>query len=200
VASPRDVTALPGRRALLLWPGIAVVAMFVLGWTVGTGSTPLDNWFHHFRRTPARWLLFFTDPWVLTIALMFGIALALYLGRRRLAAVMVISPLVGIVLAQMLKRLFGRHSEGDLAYPSGHTTAVVIVMGMLVLLAGAAWWAVVVAAVVCVLGMVGQGVTYHYFTDAVGALLLGSAVVCLAALVTELDTRQPGCDADHTGG
>ena len=33
--------------------------------------------------------------------------------------------------------------------------------------------------------MIGQGVTYHYFTDTVGALLLGSAVVCVAALVAE---------------
>ena len=48
--------------------------------------------------------------------------------------------------------------------------------------------------------MIGQGVTYHYFTDTVGALLLGSAVVCVAALAAELDTRQPGCDADHSDG
>ena len=200
MASPPDVTAVGGRSRLLLWPAIAVVAMFVLGWAVGKGSTPLDDWFHEFRRTPARWLLFFTDPWVLAIALMFGIAVALYLGRRRLAAVMLIAPLVGIVLAQVLKRFFGRQSEGDLAYPSGHTTTVVIVMGMLVLLAGAVWWSVVVAAVAGPLAMIGQGVTYHYFTDTIGAALLGSAVVCVAALAAELDTRQPGCDEDHTGG
>ena len=66
--------------------------------------------------------------------------------------------------------------------------------------AGAAWWAVVVASVVSVLGAIGQGVAYHYFTDSVGALLLGSAVVRIAAVVAELDTRQPGCDADHTAG
>ena len=200
MASPPDVTAVGGRSRLLLWPAIAVVAMFVLGWAVGKGSTPLDDWFHEFRRTPARWLLFFTDPWVLAIALMFGIAVALYLGRRRLAAVMLIAPLVGIVLAQVLKRFFCRQSEGDLAYPSGHTTTVVIVMGMLVLLASAVWWSVVVAAVAGLLAMIGQGVTYHYFTDTIGAALLGSAVVCVAALAAELDTRQPGCDEDHTGG
>ena len=39
---------------------------------------------------------------------------------------------------------------------------------MLVTLAGAVWWAVVVAAVVIALAMIGQGVTYHYFTDTVG--------------------------------
>jgi hypothetical protein len=69
-----------------------------------------------------------------------------------------------------------------------------------VLVAGAAAWSVVLAVVVSVLAMVGQGVTYHYFTDTVGALLLGTAVVCAAALVAKLDRRQPGCDVDHTGG
>jgi len=185
---------------LLLWPGIALPAMVALGWAVGKRSTPLDDWFHRFRRTPAQWLLFFSDPWVLTVALMFGIAVALYLSRRRLAAVMAIAPLVGIVLAQVLKHLFARRSGEDLAYPSGHTTTVVIVTGMLALLAGGAMWAVLAAVMFSMLGAIGQGVTYHYFTDTVGALLLGSAVVCVAALVAELDRRQPGCDADHTDG
>jgi membrane-associated phospholipid phosphatase len=200
VASPPDVRDPVGRRALLVWPGIAVLAMFALGWAVGKRTTPFDQWFHRLWHTPARWLLFFTDPWVLTIALMFGIAVALYLRRRRLAAVMAISPLAGVALAQALKRLFGRHSGGELAYPSGHTTAAVVVFGVLVVLAGAASWAVVVAAVAGLLAMIGQGVTYHYFTDTIGAALLGSAVVCAAALAAELDTRQPGCDEDHTGG
>ena len=31
-----------------------------------------------------------------------------------------------------------------------------------------------------VLGMLGQGVTYHYFTDTVGGVLLGTAIVCVA--------------------
>jgi hypothetical protein len=30
--------------------------------------------------------------------------------------------------------------------------------------------------------MIGQSVVLHYFTDTVGALLLGSAIVCAAAL------------------
>ena len=72
--------------------------------------------------------------------------------------------------------------------------------GMIVLAAGAAMWAVLAAVAFVVLAMIGQAVTYHYFTDTVGALLLGSAVVCMAAVAVKLDRRQPGCDADHTAG
>ncbi len=105
---------------------------------------------------------------MLTIVLVAGVAVALYLRRWRLAVVMVASPLVGIVLARLLKQMFGRENDGALAYPSGHTTVAVIVMGMIVLAAGAAMWAMVVAAVFCLLAVLGQGVTYHYFTDTVG--------------------------------
>ena len=140
-ASPPSVRDLD-RRALLLWPAIAVAAMFVLGWGVGrarprwtTGSTGSGA-------RPARWLLLFTDPWLLAVALAAAVALALSVRRWRLAAVMVASPLVGIVLAALLKHLFRRESGGALAYPSGHITAMVIVMGMLVLVAGSALWAV----------------------------------------------------------
>jgi membrane-associated phospholipid phosphatase len=191
---------LAGRRALLLWSGLAVAAMFALGWAVGKRSTPLDRWFHRFEDSPVSWLLFFTDPWVLMIVLLFCVIAARYLGRRRLAVAMVVSPVFGIVLVELVKPVFGRLAGSSLAYPSGHTTTVVIVMGMFVLLVGARPSAVVVAAVVAILGAIGQGVTYHYFTDTVGALLLGIAVVCTAAAVTELDTRQPACDADHTPG
>ena len=57
-------------RALLLWPAVALAAMFLLGLAVGKGSTPLDEWFHRFRHSPARWLLVFTDPWLLAITLL----------------------------------------------------------------------------------------------------------------------------------
>jgi hypothetical protein len=103
--------------------------MFVLGWVVGKRSTNLDSWVNHFRHTPARWLLIFTDPWLLAVVLAAGVAVALYAGRWWLAAVMVASPLVGIVLANLFKHVFGRKNGGSLAYPSGHTTAVVVVMG-----------------------------------------------------------------------
>ena len=43
--------------------------------------------------------------------------------------------------------------------------------------------------------MVGVGVTFHYFTDTVGGVLFGTAIVCVAARIrshpAELDTCQP---------
>lgn len=192
------MTGLACRGALLLWSGVAVAAMFVLGWAVGPVSTPLDDWFHGLRRTPARELLLLTDPHLLAAVLLVGLAVAMVSRRWRLAVVMVISPAVGIALARILKELFGREKGGALAYPSGHTTTAVVVSGMIVLVAGGALWAVLAAAAFVVLAMIGQAVTYHYFTDAVGAVLLGSAVVCVAAVAAELDRRQPTCDADHT--
>jgi hypothetical protein len=156
--------------------------MLLLGWAVGTGSTSVDDWFHRYGLGPAKWLLFFTDPRVLVILLAGCVAVALYQRRWRLAVVTVLSPPIGIALVQLFKRLFGRRSDGALAYPSGHATTMVVIMGMAVLVAGAAWWAVLVAVAFCLAGMIGQGVTYHYFTDTVGALLLGTAIVCVAAL------------------
>ena len=33
------------------------------------------------------------------------------------------------------------------------------------------------------LGVIGQAVTYHFLTDAVGSVLLGTSLVCIAAVV-----------------
>ena len=157
--------------------------MLLLGWAVGTGSTSVDDWFHQYGLGPAKRLLFFTDPQVLAVLLAGCAVVALYQRRWRLAAATVLSPPIGIALVQLLKRLFGRQSDGALAYPSGHTTTMVVILGMVVLVARVALWAVLVAVGYCALGMIGQAVTYHYFTDTVGALLLGTAIVCVAALI-----------------
>jgi membrane-associated phospholipid phosphatase len=175
---------------LRLWPPIAVAAMSVLGVAVGGASTSVDDWFHQFGRGPAKWLLFFTDPRVLAVVLAGCLVVALYQRRWRLAVVTVLSPPIAIALAQLSKRLFGRQNDGVLAYPSGHTTTMVVVLGMVVLVAGGALWAVLVAVGFCLLGMIGQGITYHYFTDTVGALLLGTAIVCVAALILRHAPRQ----------
>ena len=110
------------------------------------------------------------------------------------------APFVAVVAARLAKWAFGREKDGALAYPSGHTTLAVVVLGLAVLVAGAATWVTVAAVTAAVLGVLGQGVTYHYFTDAVGAVFLGTALVCVAARAAGLDRCQPRCDAGHRDG
>ena len=117
------------------------------------------------------------------LAVAVALGFALYRQRWTLAAVVAVTPVAAVWLSRLCKQLFGRQKEGTVAYPSGHTTVMVTVLGMLILVLGARLWVVLAATVWALLGMVGQAVTYHYFTDTVGALLLGSSVVCIAAAV-----------------
>jgi membrane-associated phospholipid phosphatase len=159
--------------------------MFSLAWIVGKGSTPLDDWFQRYHHNPLRWVLyFFVYPPVLAMLMIVTVAVAASQRRWQLAATAVLSPIVAIVLVRLLKLLFHRDKGGGLAYPSGHTTVMVVLLGMMVLVAGFAWWAVVLASAWCLLGMFGVGTTFHYFTDTVGGFLLGSAIVCVAALTS----------------
>jgi membrane-associated phospholipid phosphatase len=174
-----------------LWPPVAVTAMLLLGWAVGKQSTDVDDWFLQHRHSPAQWLLFFTDPRVLALVLAACVSLALYRRRWRLAVVALVAPPVAVVLERLLKQVFDRQMDGALAYPSGHTTLMVVVLGIAVLAAGAALWAVLLVVTAVILGMIGQAVTYHYFTDTVGGLLLGTAIVCVAAHIARLDRCQP---------
>jgi len=45
--------------------------------------------------------------------------------------------------------------------------------------------AVALAAIAVPLAMLGVGITFHYFTDTVGGLLLATAILCVAAVAAE---------------
>jgi hypothetical protein len=161
--------------------------MILLGWAVGPSSTPLDDWFHGLGSGPARLLTALANPLAL---LVIGLAvLAVALSRRwwRCASVTLLFPPAAYVLVQVIKPLFGRSEDGVFAYPSGHITLTTVVVGLVVVLAGGALWAVLIAVGYIALAMVGVGVTFHYFTDTVGAVLLGTSIVCIAALVARRD-------------
>jgi membrane-associated phospholipid phosphatase len=169
------------------WPLIGVTGLVVLGWAVRTSSTPLDDWFHRFEHTPVRFLAIFASPLAL---LVIGLAvLAVALSRRwwRCASVTLLFPPAAYVLVQVIKPLFGRSEDGVFVYPSGHITLTTVVLGLLVLMAGGALWAVLIAVAYVALAMVGVGSTFHYFTDTVGGMLLGTSIVCVAALVARRD-------------
>ena len=75
-------------------------------------------------------------------------------------------------------------------------------MGLFVLVAGGALWAVLIAVSYVALAMVGVGSTFHYFTDTIGGMLLGTSIVCVAALVARRDLTRvnPGAIYVTRGG
>jgi membrane-associated phospholipid phosphatase len=177
--------------------------MAVLGLVVGRGSTRLDDWFLHAGKSHdgVDDLLFFTKPVLLAVMLLAALAVASFQRRWRVAAVVALTPAVGLAAVRILKPLFERGKGGaSLAYPSGHVTVMVAVVGMIVLVLGARVWVLVSAVAFALLGLTGQALTYHYFTDTIGAALLASALVCLAVRAAGLDRCQPRCDLDHSSG
>lgn len=155
--------------------------MVLLGLGVRDSATPVDAWMQQARGGPLGSLLLFTDYRTAWVLLLTAVAVSLYRRMWALVPVIVVVPIVAVWAARALKPIFGRLKDEGLAYPSGHTTAMVAVLGMLILAIGVRRWLLWAAAVFAGLGILGQAVTYHYFTDAVGALLLGTSLVCLTA-------------------
>ena len=103
--------------------------MALLGWAVGTGSTPIDDWFQRARGGVLGWLLFFTDQRTVAVILLGALALAIYRQRWPLAVLIVVTPVVAVWLSRVFKDWFGREKGGAVAYPSGHTTLMVVALG-----------------------------------------------------------------------
>jgi membrane-associated phospholipid phosphatase len=174
---------------------VGLPLMVLLGLAVRGGSTPVDDWFQQWRGSALGGLLFFTDYRTMLLAVAVAIGLALYRQRWALAAVIAVTPVAAVWLSRLCKQLVGRQKEVVVAYPSGHTTLMVTVLGMLILVLGAQLWVVLAATVWALLGMVGQGASYHYFTDTVGALLRGSSVACMAAAIVRRERHRSFTDS-----
>ncbi|WET82074.1 phosphatase PAP2 family protein [Amycolatopsis sp. QT-25] len=124
-----------------------------------------------------------TEAYVLIPVAVLTAVLCLVGGRQPEAVLTMVAPLVAILVnTWVLKPLFGRWKYTYLAYPSGHTVALVAVLTVLVLLArpGVATGVIAVVGVVVLggvtIGMIGLG--YHYLTDVVGGTLFAVATVC----------------------
>lgn len=137
-----------------------------------------------------RLLVLPTQPFVL-IPLIALIALAALLGGRRAGVLLaLVGPAAAVAVnTWVLKPVFGRYYDGNLAYPSGHTVSLVAVLVTLALLArpGVGTRLVVAIGVLLVMGacvgMIGLG--YHYLTDVVGGAAF--AVAAILGLAVALD-------------
>lgn len=172
------------------WPFVGLPLMVFLGLGVRDGAAPVDAWMQQARGGPLGSLLFFTDYRTMQAMLASALTVALLRKLWLLVPVLLVTPAVGVLSVESLKPLFGRFKGEALAYPSGHTTVMVVVLGMLILAVGARRWLLWAAVVFAGLGILGQAVTYHYFTDAMGAVLLGTSLVCIAAVVLRTLRRQ----------
>ncbi|WP_414944306.1 phosphatase PAP2 family protein [Amycolatopsis sp. cmx-11-32] len=178
-----------GRAPYGLVATTCAVLMVVLGLLVSgeglSGPDALaDEWVRRsFDTDLLRLLVLPTEAYVLIPVAVLAAALRL-LGRRKPeAALAIVGPLIAIFAnTWVLKPLFGRWKNTWLAYPSGHTVALVAVLTVLVLLARPGVATVVISLVGAVvlggvtIGMIGLG--YHYLTDVVGGTFFAVAVVC----------------------
>ncbi|HPX36435.1 MAG TPA: phosphatase PAP2 family protein [Mycobacterium sp.] len=164
------------------WPFVGMPLMVLLGLGVRDGMTPVDSFFQQAHGGPLSWLLFFTDERTAKVLLLATLAVSVYRRLWPLAVAAVVVPVAAWAATEALKPVFGRLKDQGLAYPSGHTTVMVVLLGLLILAVGVKRWIVLAAIVFAVLGILGQAVSYHYFTDAVGSTLLGTSLVCLAVV------------------
>ena len=162
--------------------------MILLGWAVGPSSTPLDDWFHRFEDSPVRHLAVLANPLVLVVLGVSVLGVALYRRWWRFAVVAVVFPPAAYALVQVIKPLFGRNMGG-----AGSPTRAATSRRRRSSWGSSSWWRAGRCGRCCVavgyvaLAMVGVGATFHYFTDTVGGVLLGTSIVCIAALVARRD-------------
>jgi undecaprenyl-diphosphatase len=130
-----------------------------------------------------------------------ALALALWrLAKRDLtgAALAVLAPLLAGALTDFVaKPLIDRRIHGGLAFPSGHVTGATALAAVAVALAVRQWgwraaWAALPAALVPLgvsAGVVRAG--FHYATDAVGGIAMGTAAVLFGVvLISAVEERR----------
>ncbi len=133
------------------------------------------------------------------IAVSIAIAVGCLIARRLNGAVLAVTavPVTAFLDDRVLKHLVDRTHLGQLSFPSGHTASAMTLAAVLGVLlhdpaqrtatrvARAAL--VVVACAVTVLVAVGViGLRWHYFTDTVGGVALGTGTVLTLALLIDL--------------
>lgn len=128
---------------------------------------------------------------VVAVSLIAATWLAWRYRARAAAALVVLAPLATTVVAQwLLKPWVGRTLDGDLSFPSGHTSrvsalVVAVVLTMHSIGVSRRVLAIVGVAGIVVIAMVAWSMVaarYHYATDTLAGVLFGSAVALIGAL------------------
>ena len=129
-----------------------------------------------------------------------------YFWRDRVGMLLaIVGPLLASVLTEyVLKPLVHREtSSGALTFPSGHATGVTTVVVVLLVLLYRRYGRTfalgalpLLAAVVGVVGVASVRLHYHYLTDVVGGVGVGTAtVLALTAAATAWNSRAINADA-----
>jgi hypothetical protein len=154
------------------------------GFGAREGTLPIGPWSPHSQGPALQWLQSFTDPRTATALLIAAASAALYRRLWALLPLIMVVPLVSVGATENLQRFFaGLAGQGAAAYPSSPTTLMVVGLGLLVLAVGVRRWLIVAAGLFVLLGVAGQSVDVRYFTDSLGALLLGTSLVAVAAVI-----------------
>jgi len=182
-----------------------VAAMSALVWHV-RGPLSVDRVRYLAPSWGDRWTFFARLAWPgsLEFVAFSAVVLALLEIRRRdwFAAVLCITgPAFAAFLVEFVaKPTIDRRINNSLSFPSGHTTLVSALATLVVLLAyrvsgprGAAAAAPPAVIVVTAVGLAVVQVGWHFLTDAVGGMALGTAAVLLvAAALSAVWPRETG--------
>ena len=193
-----------GRRAVGPVVALGVLVVGVLAVRVaGTSSAgPLDRalaalvpMHHGLRAAVGEALAALGDPLPVTVLLLL-VAAGAWWGRggRGLALVLVAPPAAMVTTSLVLKPIVGRTRGGELAFPSGHTTAVASLAAVVAVLVAStpalsrAWrrgTLLALGLLVLAVGVSLVGRDVHDPSDVLGALGVVAAVVWPAALAVD---------------
>lgn len=150
---------------------------------------------------PSLVMNFLGGGWFAVFVVPLGGALALFLARRRWAALyFLLASALSAGLVQLLKALFGRARPEDIlvhvdpgSFPSGHVANAATVAVVLALIFQRTWLWVVAVAWVVLMALSRTYLGAHWVSDTVGGAVLGASVAVLlwAILATRIHPVPP---------
>ncbi len=202
------------KRVLLPAGLLAALGVLAAGissdWLVGL-DTSVAEWFdaHRTRRREVEESGIFGyigRPMHVLIAAVVCGALLSVRARSAIPALCVVGGVgVGVVVEGTMKALIGRDvTAGPLlhyphSFPSGHVTGTAALLGMIAVFLGAGHsravrtaLAVLVSAAVALVAYLALYTGAHTFTDVIGGMLLGGAIVASGAAVQAMTSREDG--------